>query len=46
MVPRSVKLSKKHVKPLVPAAFAIVSTHKSRLGSRDGLWPVLLVGCG
>jgi hypothetical protein len=26
----------KHVKPLVPAAFAVVSTHQSALGSRRG----------
>jgi hypothetical protein len=32
-----------HVKPLVPAAFAVVSTHQSSLGPRSGLWPVLLV---
>jgi hypothetical protein len=32
-----------HVKPLVPAVFAVVSTHQSALGSRGGLWPVLLV---
>jgi hypothetical protein len=31
----------KHVKPLVPAAFAVVSTH--RTGPRGGLWPVLLM---
>jgi hypothetical protein len=31
------------VKPLVPAAFAVVSTHQSALGPRGGLWPVLLV---
>jgi hypothetical protein len=29
---------------LVPAAFAVVSTHQSALGPRGGLWPVLLVG--
>jgi hypothetical protein len=34
----------RHVKPLVPAAFAVVSTHQSALGPRGGLWPVLLVG--
>jgi hypothetical protein len=32
-----------HVKPLVPAAFAVVSTHQSALGPRGGLWPVLWV---
>jgi hypothetical protein len=34
----------RHVKQLVPAAFAVVSTHQSALGPRGGLWPVLLVG--
>jgi hypothetical protein len=34
----------KHVKPLVQAVFAVVSTHQSALGPRGGLWLVLLVG--
>jgi hypothetical protein len=29
--------------PLVPAAFAVVSSHQPALGPRDGLWPVLLM---
>jgi hypothetical protein len=33
----------RHVKPLVPAVFAVVSTHQSALSPRGGLWPVLLV---
>jgi hypothetical protein len=33
----------RHVKPLVPAAFAVVSTHQPALGPRGGLWPVLLI---
>jgi hypothetical protein len=33
----------RHVKPLVPAAFADVSTHHPVLGPRGGLWPVLLM---
>jgi hypothetical protein len=33
----------RHVKPLVPAVLAIVSTYQSALGPRGGLWPVLLV---
>jgi hypothetical protein len=33
----------RHVKPLVPAAFAVVSTHQPALGPRGGLWPVLLM---
>jgi hypothetical protein len=33
----------RHVKPLVPAAFAVVSTHQPALGLRGGLWPVLLM---
>jgi hypothetical protein len=28
---------------LVPAAFAVVSTHQPALGPRSGLWPVLLM---
>jgi hypothetical protein len=31
----------RHVKPLIAAVFAVVSTHKSTLGARDELWPVL-----
>jgi hypothetical protein len=31
----------RHVKPLVPAAFAVVSTHQPALGPCGGLWPVL-----
>jgi hypothetical protein len=33
----------RHVKPLVPAAFAFVSTHQTALGLRGGLWPVLFM---
>jgi hypothetical protein len=33
----------KHVKPLVPPAFAVVSTHQRALGPRGGLWPILLM---
>jgi hypothetical protein len=33
----------RHVKPLVPAAFAVVSTHQPALSPRGGLWPVLLM---
>jgi hypothetical protein len=34
----------RHVKPLVPAAFAVLSTnHQHALGPRGGLWPVLLM---
>jgi hypothetical protein len=33
----------RHVKPLVPAALAVVSTHQSALGPRGGLWPVLQI---
>jgi hypothetical protein len=32
-----------HVKPLVPAAFAVVSTNQPALGPRGGLWPDLLM---
>jgi hypothetical protein len=31
----------KHVKPLIPAVFAVVSTHQPALGPRDGLWSVM-----
>jgi hypothetical protein len=31
------------VKPLVPDAFAVVSTHQFALGPRGGFWPVLLM---
>jgi hypothetical protein len=31
--------SRKHVKPLVPTAFVVVSTHQSALGSRGGFHP-------
>jgi hypothetical protein len=33
----------RHVKPLVPAAFAVVSTHQPALGPLGGLWPVLFM---
>jgi hypothetical protein len=33
----------RHVKPLVPAAFAVIMTHQPALGPRGGLWPVLLM---
>jgi hypothetical protein len=33
----------RHVKPLVPAAFAVVSTHQPALSPRGGLWPILLI---
>jgi hypothetical protein len=33
----------RHVKPLVPAAFAVVSTDQSALDPRGGLWPVFLM---
>jgi hypothetical protein len=31
-----------NVKPLVPAAFAVVCTHQPALGPRGGLWPAFL----
>jgi hypothetical protein len=31
----------RHVKPLVPDAIAVDSTHQPALGPRGGLWPVL-----
>jgi hypothetical protein len=33
----------RHVKPLVPAVFAVVSTHQTALCPRGGLWHVLLI---
>jgi hypothetical protein len=32
----------RHVKPLVPAAFAVINTHKPVLDKRGGLWFVCL----
>jgi hypothetical protein len=31
----------RHVKSIVPAAFAVVSTYQPAMGPRSGLWPVL-----
>jgi hypothetical protein len=33
----------RNVKPLIPAEFAVVSTHQPSLDPRGGLWPVLLM---
>jgi hypothetical protein len=33
----------RHVKPLVPAAFTVDSTHQPARSQRSGLWPVLLM---
>jgi hypothetical protein len=33
----------RHGKPLVLAAFAVVSSRQPALGSRGGLWPVLVM---
>jgi hypothetical protein len=33
----------RHGKPLVPAPFAVDSTHQPALGPRGGLWPVPLM---
>jgi hypothetical protein len=33
----------RHVKPLVPVAFAVISIHQPALGRRGGLWPVPLM---
>jgi hypothetical protein len=33
----------RHVKPMAPAAFVVVSTHQPALGPRGELSPVLLV---
>jgi hypothetical protein len=34
---------RRHVKMLVPAAFAVFRTHQSALGLHGVLWPVLLM---
>jgi hypothetical protein len=34
---------RRHVRTLVPAAFAVVSTHQPALGPRGGLWSLLLM---
>jgi hypothetical protein len=39
---RAPPLFGRHVKPLVPAAFAVVSTHQSALGLRRGYIPLSL----
>jgi hypothetical protein len=39
----SFSVLRKHVKLLIPAEKAVVSSHQSTLGPRGGLWPVLLV---
>jgi hypothetical protein len=33
----------RHIKQLVPVAFAVISTHQPALGPRGGLWHVLLI---
>jgi hypothetical protein len=33
----------RHVKPLVPVAFVVVSTYQPALGPRGWLWPVFLM---
>jgi hypothetical protein len=33
----------RHVKPLVPAVFVVVSTPQPAMGPRGGLWPVFLM---
>jgi hypothetical protein len=41
--PQTLTCFSRHVKRLVLAVFAVVSTHQSALGSRGGLWPFLLM---
>jgi hypothetical protein len=43
LLSRAPPSSGRHVKPLVPAAFAVVITHQPALGPRGGLWPILLM---
>jgi hypothetical protein len=43
LLSRAAPCFRRHVKPLVPAAFAVVRTYQSALGPHDGLWPVLLI---
>jgi hypothetical protein len=40
---RATPCFERHVKRLVPAAFAVVSTNQPALGPHGGLWPVLLM---
>jgi hypothetical protein len=42
LISRAPLCFERHVKPLDPAVFQIVSTHQSVLGPRGGLWPVLV----
>jgi hypothetical protein len=43
LVSRAPPCSGRHVKPLVLAAFVVVSTHQPTLGPRGWLWPVRLM---
>jgi hypothetical protein len=43
LLSRAPSCFERHVKPLLPAAFVVVSTHQSTLGPRSGLWPILLM---
>jgi hypothetical protein len=43
LLSRAPRCFRRHVKPLVPAAFAVVSTHQTALDPRGELWPVLLM---
>jgi hypothetical protein len=42
-VPLCFETFERHVKLLVPAAFAVVSTHQPTLDLHDGLWPVFVM---
>jgi hypothetical protein len=41
LLSRAPQCFRKYVMPLVPIAFAVVSTHQLVLGPRGGLWPVV-----
>jgi hypothetical protein len=43
LLPRASPCFGRHVKPLVPATFAVVVTHQSALRPHSGLWPILLM---
>ncbi|RVE44365.1 hypothetical protein evm_010986 [Chilo suppressalis] len=45
LVSRAPSCFGRHVKPFVPAASAVGSTHQSALGPRGGSWPYLPIPC-
>jgi hypothetical protein len=43
LLPRAPPCFGRHVKPLIPAAFTVVSAHQPALDPHGGLWPVFLM---